>query len=283
MKSKLSNWSCFKREGIRLIIVGERINSSRKAIAPAVEARDAQFIQQEALKQIDAGALFIDVNCGTMVEEEPECLEWLVKTVQEATKGGLCSLDSPSPLALERALKVHQGKPLINSITGEKERLEAILPLVRDYKTAIVALAMDDEGMPETAEERLQIAAKLVNHLTKTGVSLADIYLDPMVRPVSTGGHYGRIVFETLMKINQEFPGIHTICGLSNISYGLPARKLINHTFLIMAMMAGLDTAILDPLDKRLMSLLHASEVLLERDEYALNYIAAFRAEKLEF
>ena len=266
-----------------MIIVGERINSSRKAIAPAVAARDAGFIGQEALKQISAGALYIDVNCGTMMEEEPECLEWLVKTVQETSQGGLCSLDSPSPLALERALKVHQGKPLINSITGEKERLEKILPLVRDYKTAIVALAMDDQGMPETAAERFQIAASLVNHLTKAGVALGDIYLDPMVRPVSTGGHYGRVVFETVQKINREFPGIHTICGLSNISYGMPARRLINHTFLVMAMMAGLDAAILDPLDGRLMSLLRAAEVLLERDEYALNYISAFREEKLEF
>lgn len=266
-----------------MIIVGERINSSRKAIAPAVAARDERFISEEALKQKAAGALYIDVNCGTMIDEEPECLEWLVKTVQETNQEALCSLDSPSPVALERALKVHRGKPLINSITGEKERLERILPLVRDYKTAIVALAMDDQGMPETAEERFAIAARLVTHLTQAGVNLDDIYLDPMVRPVSTGGQYGRVVFETIQKINREFPGVHTICGLSNISYGLPARKLINHTFLIMAMMAGLDAAILDPLDKRLMSLLHAAEVLLERDEYALNYITAFREEKLEF
>lgn len=266
-----------------MIVVGERINSSRKAIAPAIVARDKHFIGQEALNQIAAGASYIDVNCGTLLAEEPECLEWLVKTVQDVTGGGLCSLDSPNPLALERALKVHQGKPLVNSITGERERLAAILPLVRDYKTSIVALAMDDNGMPETAEERFQIAANLVGELTKAGVELADIYLDPMVRPVSTGGHYGRVVFETIQKINREFPGIHTICGLSNISFGLPARKLINHTFLIMAMMAGLDSAILDPLDKRLASLLKAAEVLLERDEYALNYIAAFREEKLEF
>jgi cobalamin-dependent methionine synthase I len=266
-----------------VIVVGERINSSRKAIAPAIVARDKHFIGQEALNQIAAGASYIDVNCGTLLAEEPECLEWLVKTVQDVTGGGLCSLDSPNPLALERALKVHQGKPLVNSITGERERLAAILPLVRDYKTSIVALAMDDNGMPETAEERFQIAANLVGELTKAGVELADIYLDPMVRPVSTGGHYGRVVFETIQKINREFPGIHTICGLSNISFGLPARKLINHTFLIMAMMAGLDSAILDPLDKRLASLLKAAEVLLERDEYALNYIAAFREEKLEF
>jgi cobalamin-dependent methionine synthase I len=264
-----------------LIIVGERINSSRKAITPALNARDQRLIGQEALNQVSAGALYIDVNCGTMVDEEPECLEWLVKTVQEATGGGLCSLDSPNPVALERALKVHQGKPLINSITGEQERLTAILPLVRDYKTAIVALAMDDQGMPETAAERFGIAADLINRLSKAGVAMDDIYLDPMVRPVSTGGHYGRVVFETIQRLHQEFPGIHTICGLSNISYGLPARRLINHTFLIMAMMAGLDAAILDPLDQRLMSLLQAAEVLLERDDYAMNYITAFRENKL--
>jgi cobalamin-dependent methionine synthase I len=266
-----------------VIIVGERINSSRKTITPAIIGRDKQLIGQEALNQVTSGVSYIDVNCGTLMEEEPECLEWLVKTVQEVTGGCLCSLDSPNPLALERALKTHQGKPLVNSITGERERLTAILPLVRDYKTAVVALAMDDNGMPETASERFKVANDLVTHLTKAGVALADIYLDPMVRPVSTGGQYGRVVFETIQKVNQEFPGIHTICGLSNISYGLPARKLINQTFLIMAMMAGLDSAILDPLDKRLISLLKAAEVLLETDEYAINYITSFREEKLEF
>ncbi len=265
-----------------MIIIGERINTSRKMILPAVEKKDAGFIKEEAIKQSEAGALYIDVNCGTMVDEEPENLEWMVKVVQEATLGKPCSIDSPNPVALERALQVHQGKPIINSITGEKERLQAILPLVRDFKTGIVALAMNDEGMPETAYERLQIASLLVEELTKAGVALEDIYLDPMVRPVSTGGHYGRVVFETIQKVREEFPGIHTICGLSNISYGLPARKLINHTFLVMAMMAGLDAAILDPLDKRLMSLLAAAEVLLEKDDYALNYITAFREEKLE-
>jgi 5-methyltetrahydrofolate--homocysteine methyltransferase len=266
-----------------LIIVGERINSSRKAIAPAIADRDQQLIAREADLQIAAGASYIDVNCGTLMEKEPETLEWLVKTVQNSTGGSLCSIDSPNPIALERALKVHQGKPLVNSITGEHQRLAAILPLIRDYKTSVVALAMDDNGMPETAEERFKIAADLVNQLTKVGIQLSDIYLDPMVRPVSTGSHYGRVVFETIKKVNQEFPGIHTICGLSNISFGLPARKLLNQTFLIMSMMAGLDSAILDPLDKRLMSLLRAAEVLLEQDDYALNFIAAYREEKLEF
>lgn len=265
-----------------MLIIGERINTSRKAMAPAVAARDAKFIGEEAVRQLQAGAAFIDVNCGTMVDDEPETMAWLVQTVQEATGGVLCSLDSPNPKALERALRVHQGKPLINSITGERERLAAILPLVREYRTGIIALAMDDTGMPETAAERFAVAARLVDELTKAGVPPADIYLDPMVRPVSTGGHYARVVFETLSQIRKEFPEVHTCCGLSNISYGLPARKLINQAFLILALAAGLDTAILDPLDKRLISLIYATEVLLERDEYALQYIQAFRSEKLE-
>ena len=265
-----------------MIIVGERINTSRKLIAPAVAARDVDFVQNEARRQAETGASYIDVNCGTMVDEEPEYLEWLVKTVQTAIDNAPCSIDSPNPKALERALRVHQGQPLINSITAEKERLSAILPLVRDFKTKIVALTMNDEGMPETAAERFTIAAYLVEQLTGAGVPIEDIYLDPMVRPVSTGDHYGRVVFETLRKIHAEFPGIHTICGLSNISFGLPARKIVNHTFLIMAMMSGLDSAILDPLDKRLMSLVAAAELLLEKDEYAMNYITAFREGKLD-
>lgn len=265
-----------------MLIIGERINTSRKAIAPAVAARDSGFIRREAISQSQAGAAFIDVNCGTMVDEEPETLAWLVQTVQEAAGGAPCSLDSPNPKALERALQVHQGKPIINSITGERERLAAVLPLVGEYRTGIIALAMDDTGMPETAAERFTIAARLVDELTKAGVPPADIYLDPMVRPVSTGSHYARVVFETLGQFRKEFPEVHTCCGLSNISYGLPARKLINHTFLILALAAGLDTAILDPLDKRLISLIYAAEVLLEQDEYALQYINAFRSEKLE-
>lgn len=263
-----------------MIIIGERINTSRKAIAPAVMERNAQFIIAEANRQIEAGAAYIDVNCGTMVDNEPETLAWLVQTVQ-TVPGVLCSIDSPNPAAIERALKVHQGQPIINSITGEKERWEGVLPLVKEYHTGIIALAMDDEGMPETTTDRLRIAGGLIDRLVQAGVALSDIYLDPMVRPVSTGDHYGTVVFETIRRINQEFPGVHTACGLSNISFGLPVRKLINQAFLVLALSAGLDTAILDPLDRKLLSLIYAAELLVEKDASALNYITAFREEKL--
>jgi cobalamin-dependent methionine synthase I len=264
-----------------MIIVGERINTSRKSIAPFIITHDAGAVAAEALKQLEAGAAFIDVNCGTMVEEEPDTLEWLVRTVQQATQNAPCSIDSPNPAAIERALTAHGGKALINSVTAESARLAAILPLARDFKASIIALTMDDSGMPETAAERLKIADLLIEKLTQAGVPLADIYIDPMVRPVSTGDQYGLIVFDTLNAIRREYPGVHTICGLSNISFGLPERRIINHAFLVMAIQAGLDSAILDPLDQRLMSLLYTSELLLGRDEYAANYIMAFRAGKL--
>ena len=265
-----------------MIIIGERINTSRKTIAPSVNERNRQLISDEAIHQVESGATFIDVNCGTLLELEPEALEWLVQIVQKATGNAPCSIDSPNPKAIERALKVHRGKPIVNSISAEDGRFHAILPLVREYQTGVIALTLDDEGMPETAEKRLQIAGFLIEKLTSAGVSFGDIYIDPMVRPVSTGDQYGQVVFETLRSLNQEYPGVHTICGLSNISYGLPARKIINQAFLVMALQAGLDGAILDPLDKRLISLIYASELLLKKDEYATNFIHAFREGELE-
>ena len=264
-----------------MIVIGERINTSRKAIAPMVAARDAVAVQAEARSQAEAGADLLDVNCGTYVAEEPELLAWLVQTVQSAVKIPLC-LDSPNPAALARALAVHEGRATINSITAERDRWEKVLPLAREHRTRIIALTMDDNGMSESAGERFKVGAWLVENLTKNGFALEDIFIDPLVRPVSTGTHYALAVYETIRLIREEFPGVHAVCGLSNVSYGLPARKLINQTFLVHAMQAGLDAAIVDPLDKRLMSLICTGDLLLNHDEYAANFLAAFRQEKLE-
>ncbi|MCL6614560.1 MAG: methyltetrahydrofolate cobalamin methyltransferase [Firmicutes bacterium] len=264
-----------------MLVIGERINTSRKAMAPAVAARDAAFIQAEARAQVEAGAALIDVNCGTFVNEEPELLKWLVETVQAAVDVPLC-LDTPNPAALKNALPVHKGRAMINSITAERERWEKVLPLVLEFHTQVIALTMDDRGMSESAEERLRVAAWLIENLVKHGMDEADIFVDPLVRPVSTGTHYAMVVYETIRRVREEFPRVHTVCGLSNVSFGLPARKLINQAFLIQAMAAGLDAAILDPLDKRLMSLLYAGELLLGRDDYAAGYLAAFRGGRIE-
>jgi 5-methyltetrahydrofolate--homocysteine methyltransferase len=173
-------------------------------------------------------------------------------------------------------------KPIINSITDEKERFNSILPLILQYNTGIVALCMDDSGMPETAEERLAIADRLIASLTSKGVDISDIYIDPMVRPIGTGSHYGRVALETISRVRAEFPEVHITCGLSNISFGIPERKLMNRTFLIAAMAAGMDGAILDPLDKKLMSFVYATEALLGKDDFCMNYLMKFREGLLE-
>ncbi|MFZ5944699.1 MAG: methyltetrahydrofolate cobalamin methyltransferase [Bacillota bacterium] len=260
-----------------MLIVGELINTSRKAIKPAVESRDEAFIKEIAQKQVDAGADYIDVNCGTMVFNEPETMAWLVETIQSQVSAPLC-IDSPNPKAIEVGLSLIQyGQPLINSITAEKERFNEILPLVTKYKTKIVALCMDDSGMPETAGDRLRIARKLVTDLTAAGVAENDIYLDPLVKPVSTGDKAGMEVLETIYGIKELYPNVHGICGLSNISFGLPNRKILNQAFMIQTMTMGMDAYILDPLDKVMMGFVFASQALLGKDEFCMKYLTAHR------
>lgn len=265
-----------------MIIIGEKINSTNKAARAAIENYDTAFVQDMAKKQYESGAAYIDLNAGMFVDDEPTRLEWLVKTAQEAVDAPL-SIDSPNPAAIERALKAINGKkPIINSITDERERFDSILPLILEYKTGIVALCMDDSGMPETAEERLTIADKLIAVLTSKGVAISDIYIDPMVRPIGTGTHYGKVALETISRVRAEFPEVHITCGLSNISFGIPERKLMNRAFLIAAMTCGMDGAILDPLDKKLMSFVYATEALLGKDEFCMDYLMKFREGLLE-
>lgn len=265
-----------------MIIIGEKLNSTLKSIRPAMESYDAATIKELAVKQYNAGASYIDVNAGMFIDDEPERLVWLINTVQEVTDAPF-SIDSPNPKAIEAALKVNKNsKPIINSITDETKRYNAIMPLAIQYKTSIIALCMDDKGMPETVDDRVAIAERLIEKLTKEGLTLADIYVDPMIRPIGTGSHYGIVAIETMRKIKAEFPEAHIACGLSNISFGIPARKLMNQAFLVAAMAAGMDGAILDPLDKKLMSFMYATEALLGTDDYCMNYLTKFREGEIE-
>ena len=258
-----------------MIIVGEKINTSRKAISEAVEKQDADAIQAVARGQAEAGADYIDVNAGTFLEKELDLLPWLVETVQ-ASVALPCCLDSPNPEALKKAMAVHQGQPLINSISLEKERYDSLLPVVSEQPCCIVALCMAQASMPTTAQERIAVAAELIEGLTAAGVALEDIFVDPLVQPVSVDVRMGPAVLDAIAGIAERFPGVGTICGLSNISYGLPARKLINRHFLGLAISRGLSAAILDPTDAELMSALVTSNMLLGKDEYCSEYIEAF-------
>ncbi len=267
-----------------MIVVGELINSSRKAVNAAIEAKDGRFIKDLALKQVEAGATYVDVNCGTQIYDEEETMKWLVNTILEATDAPLC-IDSPSEKALAAGLEAavaNKKQPMINSITGEKERYAAVLELIKQYKAKVVGLLMDDAGMPETYEDRVRITDKLVGDLTRDGVSLEDIYLDPLVKPVSTGDSAGIEVLSTIRYIHEKYEGINTICGLSNISFGLPNRKLLNQVFMIQTMTMGMNGYILDPLDKKMMGLLAASQALLGRDQYCSGYLKAYRKGLLE-
>lgn len=263
-----------------MLIVAERINTSRKRIGSAVRKRDTAFIAREAVTQAEAGAAYIDVNAGTSVADELDDLVWLTETVQSAVKVPVC-IDSANPKALEAALKVHTGEAMINSITAERERIEAILPLVVQYGSRVVALAMDDGGMPETADDRLRVVEGLLKRLTGEGIEPERIYFDPLIRPISTNPDQARAAVEATRRIMTEFDLVHTICGLSNISFGLPRRNLLNRSFLTLLIGAGLDAAIIDPTEPGIMSTVLAAEALLGRDEFCMNYISAERDGRL--
>ncbi len=264
-----------------MIIIGELINASRKAIKAAIEARDAAAIQQVAREQAAAGADYIDVNAGIFVGKEPEYLKWLVETVQQATDTP-CAIDSPDPAAIEAALSVHQGIPMINSISLEKARYDKLLPIIAGTQMKVVALCMSDAGMPQSVDDRLRIADQLVNGLVKHNIAVANIFVDPLVQPVSVDKTFGVGFIKAIEGIVAAFPGIHTACGLSNISYGLPARQFMNRTFMTMAIAKGLDGAIINPLDGRMMATIIAAEALCGRDNFCMNYLKAFRAGMFE-
>jgi cobalamin-dependent methionine synthase I len=265
-----------------MIIIGELINSTRKAIASAIEGRDEGAIRKLAKDQAEHGAHYIDVNAGSFRTGESEHLRWLVEKVQEAVDLP-CSIDSPDPRAIEAALSVHRGTAMINSISLEKGRRENLLPLIAGTSLKIVALCMSDSGMPRTAEDRMRTAEEILNLLVKHDVKVENIYVDPLVQPVSTDQTFGKEFLTAVERIMSRFPGVHTICGLSNVSFGLPVRKFLNQTFMAMAIAKGLDAAILDPLDKRMMATIFAAEALAGRDRFCMRLLKAYRGKEMEF
>ena len=197
--------------------------------------------------------------------------------MQEAT-GKPCAIDSPNPSAIEAALSVHKGTPIINSISLERNRYEKLMPLIAGTDLKVIALCMSDEGMPRTVDDRFRIAEKLVEGLLKNNIKQENIFVDPLVQPVSVDITFGVEFLNAIKKIQSHFKEIHTVCGLSNIGYGLPARKLLNQTFMVMAIAKGLDGAIINPLDHEMMSSIIAAEALAGRDRFCGNYLKAFRA-----
>jgi len=264
-----------------MLVIGEKINSSRRKVESALKSKDEEFIITLARKQKEAGADFVDVNCGTLLEEEKECMEWLVELIQANVDVPL-SIDSPNPEVVEAGFRKHKGKAFLNSISGEEGRIKPLLPLIKEFRPFIVVLLMDNKGIPPTAEGRLRVALEVTERLEKEGVEIADVFFDPIIKPLSTDEKAGWVALETISLVKKEIPEAKTIVGLSNISFGLPNRSLLNAVYLAMAMGRGLDGAILDPLDSRIKKILLASKSLRGEDSFCMEYITAYREGILE-
>jgi 5-methyltetrahydrofolate--homocysteine methyltransferase len=264
-----------------MLIVAERINASRKAIRAALEHFDADAILGEVHQQERAGADYIDLNGGTFPGREAEMLCWLVDTAQQLTKLPLC-LDTSDPAALAAALpRVRGARPMVNSITLERDRYAQVLPLAREHGAKLIALVQGEDVPAATTAQKVDLASRLIERLTGAGVALDDLYVDPLVFPVATDSGSALATVGAIREIMTRFPGVHTICGLSNVSYGLPARKLVNRVFLAGAIAAGMDSAIIDPTDSQLMAVMLGAEAVFGRDEYCMNLIGAYQSGKL--
>lgn len=261
-----------------MIIIGELINGTRPRVANATKRRDAEFIGDLARRQAEAGADYLDCNSGRIGEAEVEDLAWLVRTVQTATDRPV-SLDSANPRAIAAGLAACRGAapPIINSVMADDGQLAGVLPLLAESGASVIALAHDDSLAAPGPERRAAIALELVQRIAAVGVAPERIFVDPVVSPLSTSTEAPRQACEAMALIRRELPDCHLICGLSNVSYGLPARGLLNRTFLAQAVASGLDAAILDPLRREIMSTIYAAEALAGRDEWCLRYINAHR------
>jgi 5-methyltetrahydrofolate--homocysteine methyltransferase len=259
-------------------IIGEKINGTRREVAGAIAARDRDFIATLARRQVEAGAHWLDVNAGTAPESEPEDLVWLVQTVQAVVDAPLC-LDSTNAKALAAALKEARHPPLINSISGEPGHLDEILPLAAAHQgSGVIALAMDERGIPPAADGRMEVIQRLVAATRGAGVGDDRVYVDPLVMTIATNTEAAGVTLEVIRRVRTAFPSVHVALGLSNVAFGLPARALVNRTFLTLALAAGIDTALIDPTDPELRATLLATELLLGRDKHCLTFTRAYRA-----
>ena len=259
-----------------MIIVGERLNSSRRPVLEALNKKDKKYLVGQAKKQEKAGASYIDLNTASLLYKEVEILKWVIPLLQKDVTIPF-SIDTPNPEAMREGLKNHKGQALLNSLSGETKRIKALLPLIKEYRPRVIVLCLDDNGLPKTSDKELSIAEKMVNLLEKEGVNHGDIFIDPLVRPIGIDQKAGELFFESLEKIKKNLQSVKTIAGVSNVSFGLPKRKLLNRAFLILGLQKGLDAAILDPLDREILAALHSGEALLGKDPDLKKYLAFIR------
>jgi 5-methyltetrahydrofolate--homocysteine methyltransferase len=257
-------------------IIGERINpTGRRKLAEQMVAGDLSTVVADALAQVDAGAHMLDVNAGIPLADEPAILAQVVQLVQSVTDVPLC-IDSSIVEALEAGLAVYQGKPLVNSVTGEDEQLERVLPLVAGHGAAVVAISNDETGISEDPDVRFEVARKIVERAADHGIARADVVVDPLVMPIGAMATAGRQVFHLVRRLREEL-GVNTTCGASNVAFGLPSRHALSAAFLTMAATAGLTSAITNPLSDEVRRAVAAADVLLGHDRDCMTWIGRYR------
>jgi len=262
-------------------IIGERINMTRKRIRKEVRARNADYIVGQVRRQEEAGATHIDVNAGGDPAREIDDMRWLTEVVTGATELPIV-FDSSNPEALRAGLELGNRKgTIINSITGERERIDSILPLVSEFNTGVVCLTMDDGGMPEDLDGRVRITRAIAALLKEKRIGLDRAWFDHLVQPASTNPGQAVFILEAVRATKREFPEAHIALGLSNISFGLPERNNLNRAFLAMLVAAGCDGAIVDPCEQGMMNTLYSARASLGLDEYCMGYITASRQGRL--
>lgn len=263
-----------------MIIIGEKINATISRVKTIIQERRSAELIELARTQSESGSDYVDVNVGTGVgsrEDEIESIQWAVETIQQAVETPLC-IDSADPRVLEAGLEARGGKAsMINSTKAEEDQLEVIVPLAKHYQALLVGLAMDESGIPKTVDDRVRACGKIAAACERYGVNMGGVLFDPLVIPVSTDVTQGMVTLETIRRVKEAFPGARTVMGLSNVSYGLPERARINAAFLHMAIAAGLDAALVDPMNAELMAAVKTAEALVGKDRHCRKFIRAFR------
>ncbi len=258
------------------VIIGERINpTGRKKLLNSLKEGNYDVVRADALSQIEAGAGILDVNAGVPGVDEEPIMRAMIQALTEVTDTPLC-IDTADPISLEAALSIYEGKALINSINGEEEKLESILPLVKEYDAAVIALCMDDDGIPSTPQERFAVAAKMIERAGKLGIGPERIVIDPLALTMGADHNAGRIAIETIELVVAEF-GVNVTMGASNISFGMPYRAHINSTFIAMSILAGLTCPITNPLEDEVNLAIQAADLVMGRDDFGMNWIKHYR------